>query len=144
MKTQEWIDSQMQAHKQADPQVLGFIAAIRKAEPTRKLFKEGYCYYFAQMLQTAFHRGNLYYAHPLDHIIWLDATRALAYDIDGVNQDWEYLIPVKLLGDYVIDFLHIPGRQSEDPAGFDRYIQELLEHQGWISQPTGTGETEAT
>lgn len=72
-------------------------------------FANGYCYYFAHMLKIAFQRGEICWAAPFGHIVWMD-TNNVAYDISGCNDsECQYYIPISMLGDMVKDFTHVPG-----------------------------------
>lgn len=117
----DWVKRQMELYKKANEQVLNFIADFRfhcgidSSRTIEKLFSEGYCYYFAHMLQLAFGRGVVCYVFCENHFVWLDGVSELtdtAYDICGVNKRWEHLIPEDKLGDIVLDFKHIKGVQS--------------------------------
>lgn len=117
-----WIQQQLVKNQKADTTVLQFIADIlfhsgdTHSEPIRKLFRVGYCYYFAHMLQEAFGRGIVCYAYHQGHFVWLDGTsetKNIAYDIEGINTNWEHLIPEDKLGDYIWDFQHVKDKQSD-------------------------------
>ena len=49
------------------------------------LFKGGYCYYFAKILETAF-GGTIVWEPDAGHILWMDENQIL-YDIEGVRDD---------------------------------------------------------
>lgn len=51
-------------------------------EVIRKKFRAGYCYYFAHMLRNAFERGEVCWAAPFSHVVWVD-TDGTPYDIEG-------------------------------------------------------------
>lgn len=53
-------------------------------EVIRKQFRAGYCYYFAVILKDAFQRGEICWAAPYSHIVWLDVNN-VPYDIEGVH-----------------------------------------------------------
>ena len=69
-----------------------------------RLFRSGYCYYFAYILKNAFNRGEVCWCAPLGHIVWMD-TDGVPYDIEGINNSecLEY-IPIKYMGDAINDF----------------------------------------
>lgn len=98
-------------------EVIQFIADIlyhqgpENAECIRGLFRAGYCYYFANILHDAFKRGTVCLAYPFGHIVWVD-TNAIAYDIEGVNQEYQALIPIEKLGNGINDFRHVSGISS--------------------------------
>lgn len=76
-------------------------------ESTRSLFRAGYCYYFAHMLKVAFNRGEVCWAAPFGHIVWVD-TDGIPYDIEGIYEgEAFYLIPERFLGNHIEDFKHI-------------------------------------
>lgn len=77
------------------------------SEYIRELFRSGYCYYFAHMLQLAFSRGDVAWAAPFGHFVWIDEDR-IPYDIDGVYTEKALkFIAEKELGEFVHDFLHV-------------------------------------
>ena len=75
----------------------------------REKFRNGYCYYFATILKTAFNRGEICWTAPFGHFVWVD-TDGKAYDIEGSydmrNTETFYLIPEKYVKKFIGDFLH--------------------------------------
>lgn len=71
-------------------QVLRFIknftthaaATEKEYEIIRQTFRTGYCWHFAHLLKTTFGRGEVCWAAPFGHFIWLD--NETPYDIEGV------------------------------------------------------------
>ncbi|MFR7476321.1 hypothetical protein [Frisingicoccus sp.] len=121
MKKEEFIKKELELYSAADKTVIEFIADMKfrcgdeNVEVIEKLFTSGYCWYFAHMLQQAFGRGKVCYAYFEGHFVWLDGTSEkedFAYDIYGVNKNWEHLIPEELIGDGILDFKHVRGNQS--------------------------------
>ena len=121
-REKNWIETDLKQFPNADRTVLEFIAQIvfhngpDGIDGIYSLFGAGYCYYFAKMLQDTFQRGLICYAYNRGHIVWLDGEHPdtdVAYDIYGVSYDWEYLIRVEKLGLGLLDFMHIPGLQSD-------------------------------
>lgn len=117
----------------ANKEVLGFIINFNwmhskngaEQELIRKQFRAGYCYYFATMLKAAFNRGEICWCAPLGHICWVDDD-GTPYDVEGVcESEYDYLIPIKYLGDGIIDFLHIPGKEFDASP---EYIKEIVEN----------------
>lgn len=49
------------------------------------LFKGGYCFYFAMILETAF-GGSIVWEPDASHILWMDENKIL-YDVEGVRDD---------------------------------------------------------
>lgn len=118
-----WLERVKTRHPKANETVLRFIfdfvnsqtsinnndATTSPADIIYNQFANGYCYYFAQMLQIAFKRGEICWAAPLGHIVWVDDNN-VAYDISGCNEsECQYYIPIDMLGDMIKDFTHIPG-----------------------------------
>lgn len=126
-----YIQQQLEWNPDADPQVIGFIANFvwhkvhnqDEYEMLRALFMDGYCYYFAHMLQQAFQRGKVCICAPFGHFVWMDDD--IPYDIEGVStSEAEYYIPEHYLGETVQDFLQIPNivhRTTEDE------IQQIMD-----------------
>lgn len=127
MKTEEdfnaWMSLAKKWHPEADKDVLQFIYDFNNMqynpsdekksaiiiEGIYNQFANGYCYYFASMLKTAFNRGEICIAAPLGHIVWVDENN-VPYDICGCNEsECDYYIPVFMLGDMIKDFKHIPN-----------------------------------
>lgn len=113
----KFVKPQLERYEGCSKQVLQFIAGVRYhqwlagEEAIETLFLGGYCYYFAVMLKEAFQRGVVC-CNGRSHIVWLDGTdvsKDVAYDICGVYQDYELLIPVKAMGYTIMDFMHVPG-----------------------------------
>lgn len=118
----ETIEEFIKRSKETDPNsdniVLAFIYNFihkeahsdRECELIRSLFMNGYCYYFAHMLQLAFNRGFVYWCAPFGHFVWIDPCTGTPYDIEGVStaESW-YYIPEYYIEDGVKDFKHVPG-----------------------------------
>ena len=108
-----------------DKNIISFIANIRyhaeaihvslndSCEAIRSLFENGYCYYFAKMLEDAFPGGEVCITAPIGHIVY--AYNDIMYDISGIS-DAEYvvLIPIKELDKrYYAGFMHIPEYKDD-------------------------------
>lgn len=111
-------------------EVIKFIANVlyhqgpENTEVIRSLFRAGYCYYFAQMLKDAFGRGTVCLAYPFGHIVWED-DNGIAYDIEGVNKEYERLIPISKMGNGIKDFKHV----DDEVSGLsDTTIELWLKH----------------
>lgn len=100
---------------------------ISETNAVAKVFRNGYCYYFAIMLKDAFNRGEVCMTYDHKHVIWMDVDN-VAYDIDGMfgwfpetaNKDnyWNGLfIPVEKLSNYINSFKHIPDKPGTDKTG---------------------------
>lgn len=78
-------------------------------ETVRNLYANGYCYYFARMLEDAFPGGRVCVAWPFGHIVYIYEN--VAYDIDGISSaEYEQYIPVDFLGPALNDFRQIKGK----------------------------------
>lgn len=91
------------------------------------LFSNGYCYYFAQILNTAFQGGTICWSVNRGHIVWLDGTdlqNDIAYDITDVYEDYEELRPVSYLGTTLVDFLHNNEKWKSNDEEFEKYCKE--------------------
>ena len=91
------------------------------------LFSNGYCYYFAQILNTAFQGGTICWSVDRGHIVWLDGTdlqNDIAYDITDVYEDYEELRPVSYLGTTLVDFLHNNEKWKSNDEEFEKYCKE--------------------
>lgn len=91
------------------------------------LFSNGYCYYFAQILNTAFQGGTICWSVDRGHIVWLDGTdlqNDIAYDITDVYEDYEELHPVSYLGTTLVDFLHNNEKWKSNDEEFEKYCKE--------------------
>ena len=85
-------------------------------EYLRNKFHNGYCYYFATILKTAFNRGIICWTAPFGHFVWVDSNninnleKANAYDIEGKynlkDHDTFYLIPETYIKNFICNFLH--------------------------------------
>lgn len=126
---QNFVDAWQVYYPTADTQVLQFIynflmhSGEENSEAIRNQFRNGYCYYYAHMLQRAFNRGTVCIAAPLGHFVWMDENQ-VPYDVGGVNEsDCDEYIPESFLGDMIRDFLHVPGVTHNTTAA---EIQELI------------------
>lgn len=117
----EFVATQLKHYREANEKVLYFIADFyyhslsfyddieQHCECLRKQFRAGYCYHFAMMLKDSFNRGEICWAAPFSHIVWVDEDDT-AYDIEGVYEsECEYLIPVSYLGSALGGFKHVRG-----------------------------------
>ena len=61
-------------------------------------FRGGYCWYFAHMLQLAFHRGTVCWACPCSHFVWMDEDN-VCWDIQGrvCKDEYSFFIPESYL-----------------------------------------------
>ena len=101
-----------------ESEVLEFIEAYRTcfgdfsndaAETVRRLHRNGFCWHFAQMLKATFDRGEVCWAAPFAHMIWLD-NDGTPYDIEGIyDGEAFYFIPESYIRRWIPQFKHIPG-----------------------------------
>lgn len=117
-----WVSRIKEHHPKANDTVLRFIFDFLNLQTPKghhddhtasdiiyNQFASGYCYYFAQMLKTAFHRGEICWAAPFGHIVWVDDNE-VAYDISGCNDsECKYYVPIFMLGNMIKDFMHVPN-----------------------------------
>lgn len=80
---------------------------------TMNKYTNGYCYYFAKILQAAFQRGDVVILAPHSHLVWRDVDGKM-YDITGeVNErdyeEFECPIEEEYLGDHLKNFLWREG-----------------------------------
>lgn len=118
---QQWIDTF--TNLAVDKRIVSFIGQIlfqqsshidESTNTIRNLFSNGYCYYFAKILEDAFPGGELCICYPVNHIVYV--YEGVAYDINGIsNALCECCIPVKEFGRGVDDFRHIPDQEYNMP-----------------------------
>lgn len=113
---------------------------IEETDTFVKVFRNGYCYYFAIMLKDAFNRGEVCMTYDCRHVVWVDDDN-VAYDINGIfgwyaetsNKDnyWNgLLVPVEKIPNYIESFKHVPDKPGTDRTGmeeFDKVKQEIAE-----------------
>lgn len=117
LKVKEYVEDALQCQPKADKKIIQFITEFRLAgglseteeEAIRMAFRCGYCYYFAVMLKTAFPDGEICWAAPFGHIVFV--YQNIPYDIEGVYWgEEEEFIPICWLKDGILDFMHIPEK----------------------------------
>ena len=139
---EDFVKEQIKYSNHANATVLYFIADFyyhsvsiyddidQHCETLRRQFRAGYCYFFAQMLKDAFGRGEVCWAAPFSHIVWVDNDQ-IAYDIEGVNEsEVEYYIPISYLGNVIDGFKHVRGLEHLTTKKFvvdtiERYKKDL-------------------
>lgn len=95
--------------------IIHFVTCAAKTEEEyeiiRSTFRAGYCWHFAHLLKTTFSRGEVCWAAPFGHFVWIDNN--IPYDIEGIYFGEQlYFIPESYLGDTLKDFLHVPGMDN--------------------------------
>lgn len=115
---------------------LKFIDDFRgDSEDIRSKFRNGYCYYFAKMLQFTYGRGTVCLTAPFGHFVWVDGDTENdnAYDIEGLyrmkDHDTFYLIPEEYLGVFINDFMpnkkgHVAATKSDIIDLIKRYCND--------------------
>lgn len=111
---------------------------IEEMDVIEKVFRNGYCYYFAIMLKDAFNRGEVCMTYDHKHVVWIDDDN-VAYDINGMfgwypdtaikDNYWDgLLIPVEKIPNYISSFKHIPDKPGTDKTGmleFDNVKKDI-------------------
>lgn len=96
--------------------IVRFIADVRfyddyvGNEIVRRLFRRGYCYYFAHMLQQAFKCGNVVCVKNADH--WLFQYDKVFYDIEGVyevSEEDSVVLEGCMSTEELEQYLHVPS-----------------------------------
>lgn len=111
----DFVQQNIQKHPKANRTVLTFIGQFLyhkedTSDMLKRIFIEGYCYYFGIMLQHAFPGGKLLWAAPNDHIVY--QYQGQYYDISGIYEDTAFsFIPIERMGDCLLDFKHIPNQE---------------------------------
>lgn len=105
---EDWVLQFVRRYPGANEEVLNFIADINfryddnyQTDTIRDFFCNGYCYYFAKMLQDHF-GGLLKWIYKVSHIIWYDQKSQMCYDMDGICVDYsdEELMDINCLSSY--------------------------------------------
>lgn len=112
--------------------IRGFISKDDvEAEVMANIFSNGYCWYFANIMQNYYKRGSICLAAPFGHIVWMDSD-GTPYDVYGVHEgECIYYIPEEYLGDTVEDFMHVPGRtKSASQEDVVRIMETYEKHTG--------------
>lgn len=116
-KVEQYVEEGLNCNPKADKRILQFITGFRLAgglseteeKSIRMAFRTGYCYYFAIMLKTAFPEGEICWAAPYGHIVFV--YQNIPYDIEGLyyGEGDEEFIPICWLKGGILDFMHVPG-----------------------------------
>ena len=116
----EWFIEDMYNHFASDP-------TEDNQEWLRVHYRYGYCYYFAHILLAAFKRGDVCWASPYDHYVWVD-TDGQAYDCEGkYTGDCFYFIPEQYVPDFIVNFCkHLRLKQDDDYEPTKEVIMEVI------------------
>lgn len=96
--------------------VLSFIGGMHNMatynfeDSLYSVFENGYCYYFANVLNLAFlNVGRVVWVRPRGHIVWQSLHTGICYDVSGIYLDYETtdnLVPIDRMGQLLKDFKH--------------------------------------
>ena len=137
----------MGSYFEYDPEVISFIRNFyNRLTKMRSIdiyssFGEKYSYYFANMLKTAFGRGEILVEEPIYNtfwpksdiadkpfwrVIWMDDDD-VAYDINGVYDpsNSRRLLSPKFLGEVINDFLLVPSKEYYAPYSLSKLANRL-------------------
>lgn len=119
----------------SNPEVLKFIDDFvgRAGENTipqdlfRDVFRNGYCWHFAHMLKSTFHRGEVCWVAPYSHMAWVD-DNGCPYDIEGVcSTEALYFIPEYYLDDNELyGYKHIDDDNPSEDFTEDHQIWNVI------------------
>lgn len=125
------LKDQLNDYPFAEYRCLDFISGLyapcsndEQQEGVRRLFRCGYCWYFAHMMQTAFHgEGTVCFAYPFGHWVWC-SNNGTPYDIEGVyTGEAELLIPEYFCKEIIPAFTH---NDDDDDSIYDFNPKSLL------------------
>lgn len=93
----------------------------------RSHYKNGYCWHFAHMLKDTFERGEVCWAAPRPHTVWVD-TDGTPYDIEGhfYDDSVAYFIPEKYLGKFKNCFKHISNEKDSAQIMYKKDIIRVM------------------
>ena len=85
---EKFVNNALKYTSKGDKNILRFIgkilyhSGVENLQVIYDLFIQGYCYYFAKMLEDAFPGGEIYQAYPYGHIVYV--YDGIPYDINGI------------------------------------------------------------
>lgn len=130
MNKEEWIKfNTTGTFEYCNHDVINFIANIIYRDESNAiydLFTNGYCYYFAVILKTAFNRGKIVWHRNHGHIVWLDDD-GTPYDAGGPFTDYnegDLLEVDKSLYGMIVDFKHTGEKFKVMSLDFHKWIQK--------------------
>ena len=96
----------------------------------KQQFTNGYCWHFANILQTTFNRGTINIIMPeANHIIWTDIDD-ISYDITGVVKIDSILVPTNFLQkcypQFLNNFKH--NTKLKNCQMTPKLIQQIIHH----------------
>lgn len=107
------------------------------------VFTQGYCYYFAHILKTAFSKGTVCIAAPVSHVVWV--YDGIPYDCEGIYLgEAEMFIPEVFCQRYasttgkdpILGFKHITinKNQPDDKFGSDNARDLMLKYRQFCQE----------
>ena len=90
------------------------------------LFRQGYCWHFAHMLKTTFGCGEVCWAAPFGHFVYM--YNGIPYDVEGVYQgEATYFIPESYIPEeLLLDFKHIPDNTGKPGGATTEDLQDIM------------------
>lgn len=86
--------------------ILHHQKSLDSSEVIYTLFSNGYCYYFAKILEDAFPGGDVVWCAPYGHIAY--QYNGIVYDIHYIyDGESEIFIPISFMGSSINDFRRI-------------------------------------
>lgn len=108
---EKFVNNALKYTSKGDKNILRFIgkilyhSGVENLQVIYDLFIQGYCYYFAKMLEDAFPGGEICQAYPYGHIVYV--YDGIPYDINGIcdyDVSDEDFIPISKIN--INDFKH--------------------------------------
>lgn len=107
------------------------VEYVQSSETICSLFENGYCYYFAKILEEAFPGGTICLCYPYGHIVYV--YEEVAYDIGGVSDaENEYYAPINVVEKVTQIFKHVPGHSVIMTEPEKDYIKHYCEETGGV------------
>lgn len=110
------VDNWKDEEQEEVEKILSFIAGMHnkateniEEDSLYDVFENGYCYYFANILNLAFPAlGRVVWIRNHGHIVWQSNFSGICYDISGIYVDYEDgdLVEISRLGNLLKDFQH--------------------------------------
>lgn len=108
---EKFVNNTLKYTDKGDKNILSFIgkilyhSGVENLQVIYDLFIQGYCYYFAKILEDAFPGGEICQAYPYGHIVYV--YDGIPYDINGIcdyDVSDEDFIPISKID--INDFKH--------------------------------------
>lgn len=103
-KVHEFIQKQLEKVPTADTEILEFIAPYLigiwypETVSEKEIHDNGNCYHLSLLLKAAFPNGEICYAEPFGHTVFI--YKEIPYDLEGVYTAWaEKFVPIQELED---------------------------------------------